>query len=447
MTTAKVLPCGHYFHYHCLRSWLEQSSSCPVCRASLMDPVPPAEGGHGPAQAESANGGGGSNATARDGRMVRRRRRPAPLRAGAIGGAGGGGDTGAVDPGLADRVGGSSSSAHGAHRGPHDERYTEGGTASPPSLETLRTRLMTAIDREPPRMSDDVTRAAERALERDRTNGRALEGARERLSEARRWAAAARELEASAAAQVATEEVLGAEDTRAGSGPTPSRDAPTALYSMHPPSLSALMTPPTSSSSPSTSVLLQQSAPPPGPAWLHQPPTGPTVGPTVETHDVGGGRMEVGVQVGGALALGADGLSTAAATASLPLDDDPYLDGFDGEGEGEEYSDYGEEGEEEGEEEEEVQSYLLFSSENWRWPSWLPRLHLEVIQRRGWDEGAGANTNGRGGGGGGSAGQLTTQEELAQLREVFPQVTEGELRRVLLASPSLEAAIEQLLSH
>jgi len=34
---AKVLPCGHYFHCTCLRSWLEQSHSCPVCRASLTD--------------------------------------------------------------------------------------------------------------------------------------------------------------------------------------------------------------------------------------------------------------------------------------------------------------------------------------------------------------------------------------------------------------------------
>ena len=86
-----------------------------------------------------------------------------------------------------------------------------------------------------------------------------------------------------------------------------------------------------------------------------------------------------------------------------------------------------------------MHSYLLFSSENWRWPSWLPRLHLEVIQRRTWTEGIGERNDDA------SAGVLTTQEELAHLREVFPQVTEGELRRVLLASPSLEGAIEQLL--
>ena len=40
MESAKVLPCGHFFHYTCLRSWLEQSNSCPICRASLAA-IPP----------------------------------------------------------------------------------------------------------------------------------------------------------------------------------------------------------------------------------------------------------------------------------------------------------------------------------------------------------------------------------------------------------------------
>ena len=48
--------------------------------------------------------------------------------------------------------------------------------------------------------------------------------------------------------------------------------------------------------------------------------------------------------------------------------------------------DEGEEGE--GEEE---QTLLLFSSENWRWPSWLPRLHLEIIRRPVRGEGATAS--------------------------------------------------------
>ena len=32
----QVLPCGHIFHYRCLRAWLEQSHTCPTCRAPLL---------------------------------------------------------------------------------------------------------------------------------------------------------------------------------------------------------------------------------------------------------------------------------------------------------------------------------------------------------------------------------------------------------------------------
>uniref|UniRef100_A0AAV2ITN9 Small glutamine-rich tetratricopeptide repeat-containing protein beta n=1 Tax=Knipowitschia caucasica TaxID=637954 RepID=A0AAV2ITN9_KNICA len=35
MVTARKLPCGHLFHNSCLRSWLEQDTSCPTCRKSL----------------------------------------------------------------------------------------------------------------------------------------------------------------------------------------------------------------------------------------------------------------------------------------------------------------------------------------------------------------------------------------------------------------------------
>ncbi|XP_064878458.1 E3 ubiquitin-protein ligase AMFR isoform X2 [Oncorhynchus nerka] len=35
MLTARKLPCGHLFHNSCLRSWLEQDTSCPTCRMSL----------------------------------------------------------------------------------------------------------------------------------------------------------------------------------------------------------------------------------------------------------------------------------------------------------------------------------------------------------------------------------------------------------------------------
>ncbi|KAM9301909.1 E3 ubiquitin-protein ligase AMFR [Gastrophryne carolinensis] len=35
MLAARKLPCGHLFHNSCLRSWLEQDTSCPTCRMSL----------------------------------------------------------------------------------------------------------------------------------------------------------------------------------------------------------------------------------------------------------------------------------------------------------------------------------------------------------------------------------------------------------------------------
>ena len=33
MDTGKKLACGHIFHFHCLRSWLERQQTCPVSRA------------------------------------------------------------------------------------------------------------------------------------------------------------------------------------------------------------------------------------------------------------------------------------------------------------------------------------------------------------------------------------------------------------------------------
>ncbi|CAK8539229.1 unnamed protein product [Lathyrus sativus] len=41
MTAAKKLICGHLFHVHCLRSWLERQHTCPTCRALVV----PAENG------------------------------------------------------------------------------------------------------------------------------------------------------------------------------------------------------------------------------------------------------------------------------------------------------------------------------------------------------------------------------------------------------------------
>lgn len=36
MTAAKRLVCGHLFHVHCLRSWLERQHTCPICRAPVI---------------------------------------------------------------------------------------------------------------------------------------------------------------------------------------------------------------------------------------------------------------------------------------------------------------------------------------------------------------------------------------------------------------------------
>jgi len=43
MESARRLPCGHIFHYPCLRSWLEYHHSCPTCRRSLIETDQPAQ--------------------------------------------------------------------------------------------------------------------------------------------------------------------------------------------------------------------------------------------------------------------------------------------------------------------------------------------------------------------------------------------------------------------
>lgn len=38
-TTPKKLPCGHIFHFYCLRSWLERQQSCPTWSVSPKPPM------------------------------------------------------------------------------------------------------------------------------------------------------------------------------------------------------------------------------------------------------------------------------------------------------------------------------------------------------------------------------------------------------------------------
>lgn len=37
MVMAKKLPCGHLFHFRCLRSWLERQQACPTCRRPILE--------------------------------------------------------------------------------------------------------------------------------------------------------------------------------------------------------------------------------------------------------------------------------------------------------------------------------------------------------------------------------------------------------------------------
>eukprot|EP00802_Teleaulax_amphioxeia_P025604 Tamp_26486.p1 GENE.Tamp_26486~~Tamp_26486.p1 ORF type:complete len:286 (-),score=65.74 Tamp_26486:37-837(-) len=37
---AKMMPCGHPFHYECLIEWLERHNSCPICRFALPSEKP-----------------------------------------------------------------------------------------------------------------------------------------------------------------------------------------------------------------------------------------------------------------------------------------------------------------------------------------------------------------------------------------------------------------------
>ncbi|GAA6016669.1 hypothetical protein JCM11491_000201 [Sporobolomyces phaffii] len=59
--TPKKLPCGHVFHFHCLKSWLERQQSCPTCRRPVLPQEQPAARIPVGARAGQRHGAGGPN--------------------------------------------------------------------------------------------------------------------------------------------------------------------------------------------------------------------------------------------------------------------------------------------------------------------------------------------------------------------------------------------------
>ncbi|TDL24186.1 hypothetical protein BD410DRAFT_786276 [Rickenella mellea] len=63
-TTPKKLPCGHIFHFYCLRSWLERQQNCPTCRRTVLETnpaqapaqLPPPQPGAAPQQPGNVGG-------------------------------------------------------------------------------------------------------------------------------------------------------------------------------------------------------------------------------------------------------------------------------------------------------------------------------------------------------------------------------------------------------
>ena len=304
----KVLPCGHVFHYSCLRSWLEQSHSCPVCRASLAVP-------HAPVAAADRR---------------RRARRGAPgvglVRAPAPGA------TGAV----ADATHAASASAGAAHA-----PASGGASALRAGADALPRGLFSLLPTGGPASSTGA-------------------------------AGAAGSSSAAATAGTAAPRALTVDEF----------------------------------------------------VW-----DGPAADPAADAFpDLPHRRA---------------GAEHAGAGLARPVDDAAGVDALDGasfydahrgaaDGSSESGSSTGSEYEgEEAADEADVTSFLLFSSENWRLLSWLPRLHLEVVRRRA--------------SGPAPSGPDQTVAEIGQLRELFPNMTDAALRRTLLAHSSLEDAIEQLL--
>ncbi|KAG0199811.1 E3 ubiquitin-protein ligase hrd1 [Mortierella sp. GBA30] len=60
----KKLPCGHIFHFHCLKSWLERQQSCPTCRRLVLDPPTPTPTPVPQPQGDAVQGLGAPGATA-----------------------------------------------------------------------------------------------------------------------------------------------------------------------------------------------------------------------------------------------------------------------------------------------------------------------------------------------------------------------------------------------
>lgn len=62
MLSAKRLPCGHLFHFRCLRSWLERQQACPTCRRPILEEEQAEAGGDLAAARQGRLGGGADGA-------------------------------------------------------------------------------------------------------------------------------------------------------------------------------------------------------------------------------------------------------------------------------------------------------------------------------------------------------------------------------------------------